>query len=233
MAKPSRPWIVSPHDPIAKHEANLWTVEGRMPGVPIRRRMSIIRRGDGTLVFFNAVPLEPGALAEVLAWGRPGALVVPHHLHGLDATPFSERLGVGIYGPRRSEAQMRRKFTLAGCFEDLPPDPALAIEPLDGSRAGEPAVIVRSGARVSLLFADAYQDYSNLDIPLFMRLLGFGGGPKTPPAFRLLFTTDVGALRAHLARLAELPGLHRLVPCHGPIVESVAAAVLRRVAAGR
>jgi hypothetical protein len=46
MAKAPRPWIVTRHGPIEKLEDNLWVVEGDVPGVPFRRRMSIIRRGD-------------------------------------------------------------------------------------------------------------------------------------------------------------------------------------------
>jgi hypothetical protein len=43
--------------------------------------------------------------------------------------------------------------------------------------------------------------------------------------------TDRAALRAHLERIAARPGLHRLVPCHGPILASGAATTLGRVAA--
>jgi len=42
---------------------------------------------------------------------------------------------------------------------------------------------------------------------------------------------DAGALAAHLERLAATPGLCRLVPSHGDLVEGDAGAVLRQVAA--
>ncbi len=44
MAKPPRPWIVTHHDPIEKLDDNLWTVSGKVPGVPIQRRMSIVKQ---------------------------------------------------------------------------------------------------------------------------------------------------------------------------------------------
>src|SRR5216684_8278099 len=50
MAKPPRPWIVTKHGPIEKLEDNLWVVAGDVPGIPFRRRMSIIKRADGTLL---------------------------------------------------------------------------------------------------------------------------------------------------------------------------------------
>jgi hypothetical protein len=230
MAKPERPWIVTPHGPIVKHEANLWTVEGRLPGAPIPRRMAMVRRRDGTLVFFHAIPLEERALGEVLAWGRPAQLVVAHASHGLDATPFAKRLGLSIHGPRADQARLRARFELAGFLEDLPEDPDVAFESVEGSRSGEPVEVVRSDGRVSLVFSDAIQAHGDGQSLVF-RLLGFAGEAKVVPLFRLLFTRDRAALKAHLARLAETPGLARLVPCHGAVVEQDAAGALRRAAA--
>src|SRR4051812_33871918 len=93
MAKSARPWIVTPHGPIEELDENLWTVESKVPGVPIRRRMAIIKRSDGTLAFFHAVPLDEAALARVTAWGKPAILVLGHDQHGIDATPFAGKLG--------------------------------------------------------------------------------------------------------------------------------------------
>jgi hypothetical protein len=230
MAPRERPWIVTPHGPLVKHEPNLWTVDGKVPGGPITRRMAIVRRRDGTLVFYHPVPLEERALAEVLAWGKPAQLVVAHAAHGIDATPFARKLGVGIFGPRDDEARLRARFDLAGFLEDLPVDPDVSFEPVAGSRYGEPVELVRSGERVSLVFSDAIQAHGDA-APLLFRLLGFRGGPRVVPMFRLAFTRDRAALQAHLARLAETPGLVRLVPCHGVVVEQDAAGALRRAAA--
>jgi hypothetical protein len=231
MPKPPRPWTVIPHDPIEKLDENLWAVESPVPGIPIRRRMCIIKRGDGKLVFVNAVPLADAALAEVTAWGQPAFLVIPHDQHGIDAHAFQQKLGVKIYGPKANEQKMRARWEVAGTLEELPADPSVSFESLDGTKTGEPVGIVRSGGRVSLLFCDAYQDASGYKLPLPLRMLGFGGGPKVVPIFKWLFTKDKAALKAHLDRLAALPGLERLVPCHGAITSSEAAATLRRVAA--
>jgi|SRR5579859_3725681 len=230
MPKPPRPWTVTPHDPIEKIDDNLWAVESPVPGVPIRRRMCIIKRSDGQLLFHNAVPLDDQTLAEVTAWGKPAFLVIPHDQHGIDAHGFQQKLGVKIYGPKKSEAKLRARWEVAGTIEELPPDPAVMFESLDGTKTGEPVGIVRSGDRVSLLFADAYQDNTGYKLPLPLRMLGFGGGPKIVPIFKWLFTQDKAALKAHFDRLAALPGLERIVPCHGAIKRSDAAATLKQVA---
>jgi hypothetical protein len=230
MAKPPRPWIVTPHGPLRKLEPNLWTVEGRLPGATITRRMAIVRRRDGTLVFYHAIPLEERTLAEVLAWGRPAQLVVAHSAHGLDAAAFAKRLGVTLHGPRADEQGLRARFELAGFLEDLPRDPDVAFESLEGTKSGEPVEVVHSEGRVSLVFADAIQAHGQ-EQPLIFRLLGFAGEARVVPVFRFLFMRDRAALKAHLARLAETPGLARLVPCHGAIVEDDPAGALRRAAA--
>jgi hypothetical protein len=230
MSKPERPWVVTPHGPIVEHEPNLWTVEGRLPGAPIPRRMSIVRRADGTLVFFHAIPLEEAALAEVLAWGRPTELVVAHAGHGLDAAPFAKRLGLKIYGPKEDQARMKVRWDMAGTLEDLPKDPGVSFESFQGTKMGDPVEIVRTGGRVTLVFSDVIQAHGD-DQSLLFRLLGFKGDARVVPLFKYLFTRDRPALRAHLLRLAALPGLARLVPCHGAVVEQDAPGALRRAAA--
>jgi hypothetical protein len=121
MPKAPRPWIVTRHDPIEKLEDNLWAVQGDVPGVPFKRRMFIVKRSDGTLMFFGvAIPLDESQLAEVLAFGRPSMLLVPHDQHMIDARAFAEKLGLKVYGPRTCEAKMRERADIAGFVEDIP-----------------------------------------------------------------------------------------------------------------
>ncbi|MEW6431593.1 MAG: hypothetical protein AB1730_08780 [Myxococcota bacterium] len=68
-----RPWEVGRPGPLVPVDDGLWCVEDQVPGIPgARRRMSIIRRADGGLVFFNAVPLPDAQRYEVRA-RPPGA----------------------------------------------------------------------------------------------------------------------------------------------------------------
>ena len=193
--------------------------------------MSIARRSDGALVFFHAIPLDDKVLAEVRALGRPAYLVVGHHQHAIDAHAFAERLGLKIFGPKRVEAGLRERCDLAGALEDLPADSAVSVESLPGSKLGEAVMVVKSGDRQSVLFCDAIQNNPPQKLNLVFRLLGFSGGPKTPPIFRMLFLEDKAAMRAAFERLAALPGLRRIVPCHGTVVEGGAVEALKAAAA--
>jgi hypothetical protein len=231
MTNPRRSWTVTPHDALLQHEENFWSIEGMVPGAPFRRRMGIVRRSDGTLAFFHAIPLEDEVLSQVAALGKPAFLVVGHHQHMIDAHPFAERLGLKVFGPKRVEAALRERCDLAGSLEEFPKDPAVSVESLPGSKLAEAVMVVKSGDRQSVLFCDAIQNNPASQVNFMFRLLGFAGGPKMPFVFRVLFLEDRRAMRAEFERLAALPGLKRIVPCHGTIVESGAAEALKAAAA--
>jgi hypothetical protein len=231
MAKP-RPWIVTKHGPIEKLEDNLWVVGGDVPGIPFQRRMSIIRRSDGTLLFFNAIPLEDAALAEVKAWGKPAVLVVPHDQHMIDARAFAEKLGLQVYGPKECEAKVRARAEVTGTLDAIPSDSSIRIEPVAGVKNGEPALVVTStGGRTNLLVSDVIMNNSKESIGFFPRMMGFAGHAKIVPVFRMMFLKDKKALQAQVNRWAELPGLARVVPCHGDLVSTNAPEALRAAAA--
>ena len=231
--KEQRPWAVTPHNPIEKIDDNLWAVEAKMPGMPIRRRMCIVKRSDGTLLFFHAIPLDDAELDEIRAWGKPAYLVVGHDQHMVDAHAFKEKLGLKLYGPKERKEQINMRSPLDGTLEDIPSDPSVSIQSVPGSKLGEAVAIVSSGggARVSLLFCDVIQNSPGSMTALPFRLLGFSGDhPKVVPTFRLLFTSDRAALKKALMNWADMQNLTRIVPFHGTIVETGAAAALRTAA---
>jgi hypothetical protein len=235
MARRPRPYLVSRHDPIERIDDNLWAVNGAVPDFPagtgMDRRMSIVKLGDGRLVFHNAVPLDDASLAQVMTLGKPAILIVPMHLHAIDAAGFRDRLGLQVFTSRVTMEKVRAIVPVAGAVEDLPGDSSLRCVPLAGTRFGEAAWVVKSGPRASLLFCDAIHDSrpGTGFNGLMFRILGFTGQePKIPPFFRLRAVSDKKALKADLLRLAETPDLARLVPSHGRIVATDPAGAIRR-----
>jgi hypothetical protein len=229
MPRAERPWTVTPHSEIQKLSHHLWVVESQVPNVPMGRRMAIVKRSDGRLDFFHAIPLDDKALAEVMAWGKPAHLVIGHNQHGVDANAFREKLGVKLFGPKENLEALRARWGEVGALEDVPKDPVVEFFSAAGTKRGDAIGLVRSGNTASLLFSDAFMNVSGGHWT--MRVAGFSGGPKVPPVFKLLFTKDKAALKAQLQQLADTAGLTHLVPCHGDIVSSDAAAVLRKAAA--
>jgi hypothetical protein len=232
MAKPPRPWLVTRHGKLEKLEDNLWAVEGDVPGAPFRRRMTIVRRSDGTLLFFHAMPLDDATLREVTSLGKPGALVVPHDQHMIDAPAFAQKLDIPLYGPKECEVKIRARAPMAGTLEALPSDPTVRVEPVAGVKNGEAALFVTSGSgRVSLLASDVVMNNAKDSIGFLPRLLGFAGKVKVVPVFRMLFVKDKPALRAQIEGWAGLPALARLVPCHGDVADIGVADALGAAAA--
>ena len=209
---------------------NLWTVDGDVPGLPIRRRMTIIKLATGNLMFFNAVPLEHEALEEVRSWGKPATLVVPHHQHMIDGHAFREKLGLKLYGPAQLAKEISQRAELAGDLDAIPKDDHVLVHASLGNKLGEPVIEVRSGggARVTLIFGDLIQNTPSASLSLPLRLFGFGGQVKVTPVFKLMFVKDKPRLKAQLLQLSETPKLSRLLPSHGEVASADAAALLRR-----
>jgi hypothetical protein len=233
MAQAPRPWTVVAHEPIERLEENLWAVDGAVPRLALRRRMSVVRLGDGRLAFHNAVPLAEPDMRALEAWGAPAFLLVPNGHHRLDVHAWKARYpALRVLCPPPARARVAEAVPVDGAFDALPIDAALRAEPLDGTRTGEAAFLVRSGERASILFGDAV-----FNVPhargvggLILRLMGSSGGPRVTPLARRVVVGDARALAAHLERLATTPGLARLVPSHGLIVSGRAAETLREVA---
>jgi hypothetical protein len=237
MAKPPRPWTVTPHGPLRRLDDNLWTVESPIPGIPggnFPRTMMIVRLADGSLLFHNAVPVDDSALAEIRSIGKPAILVAPSPFHCIDAHAFREKLGVRVVCPSGCAAAVGERVKVDGHFDSLPADPALQAISLDGVRTGEGVLLVRSGgARVNMLLCDMMLNIAHQRgfWGFVWKIAGFTGGPRCGPVWLKRAVGDRAALRAHIERLADTPDLFRLVPSHGPPVENDPAATLRRVAA--
>lgn len=63
------------------------------------------------------------------------------------------------------------------------------------------------------------------------KIMGFTGPDvRTPPFFKLRAVSDKAALKRDILRLADTPGLARVVPSHGDLVSGDAASALRAAA---
>lgn len=224
---------------LIRHEDNLWSVIGDIPRLrmPLKRRMVVARREDGTLVIHSAVLLAEAEMAELEALGPPALLIVPNGQHRLDAPAFKARYPhITVLCPERVEKKVSAKVAVDAFYPDFPEDAASAIHDLDGTPdwGAEGVLVVRSGEareRVTLVFGDTIMNQPHL--PTFegtvYRWLGCTGGPLVHSFWR--WTGDKAALGAHLERLASLPGLARIIPGHGEPIEDDPAGTLRAVAA--
>jgi hypothetical protein len=231
----TRPWTVQHPSALQQVAEGVWCVTDAVPGLPgANRRMSIVRRRDGGLLFYNAIPLPDAQLAEVMALGKPAQLFVPCHLHTMDTRAFAERLGLEIYGPEQGLAAMRQTMPAAKPFSALPPDEDLSVVAVEGFSTGEGLLLVKRGGTSVLLVADVVTNarHGQGFNGLLMRVVGFtGAAPILPLPVRLRVGKNLASVKALLERLALTPGLTCLIPSHGELVEQGAPEALRAIAA--
>ncbi len=237
MAKaPNTSWEVLPHGPLQPLADNLYFVSGELPGMPLRRGMTVVRLHNGDLLLHSAIAMGEEAMAELEALGRPAWLVVPNGFHRIDAPRYKARYpDLRVVCPRGARKAVEKVVGVDVTYDGLTlPGEAAQIEHLDGLKDREGVLRVVSEDGVTLVFNDAFFNVphgSGLFWLVYGRLMGNAGGPRVTSVARMVLVGDKKAYGAHLARLAETPDLKRLVPGHGDIVDADAAGVLRRVAA--
>jgi hypothetical protein len=228
-------WKVLSHHPPRQLEDNLMVADAPVPGMPLERRMTVIRLRDGRLVIHSAIALEDEAMGRLEAWGTPAFLVVPNHYHRLDALSYKQRYpALAVIADAKGRQKIERALPVDGGLELLPAGLELHGEALDGCKVGEMAFIVTHGAGKTLLLNDAMFNtpHQRGFGGLVMRLLGSTGPLKVSRIMRWFGVADTRAFIAHLRRLADTEGLTRLVMSHGVILEGDDVASRMRRALG-
>ncbi len=225
----SRPWTVNKPGPLTQRDENLWTIDDDVPGLPgATRRMTVVKRADGTLLFYNAVPIADPTLEQVRALGKPAVLIVPNHLHALDAAAFAHRLGLTAYCPELAVPLLASRLACQP-ITALPADPSLRWFRVDGFSTHEVVLVTGKTLVVADLLTNA--PHGKGLVGLLMKLVGFTGPePKLPRPVRKRVGRDLRAVRALMNELAAVEGLERIIPSHGTLIETNAREALRAVA---
>lgn len=228
---PARPWTVHKPGPIVPFAAKVWLVDDEVPGLKgATRRMTIIRRADGTLVFFNAIPLPDESLSELNRLGKPAALIIPTALHAIDAPAFAHRLGLTAFAPMVAVPGLSQRLACRAVTE-LQLDPGMKLFTVEGFKTKEAALVVGDTLLTADLVTNARHG-KGLN-GFLMKLVGFTDDePTLPRPVRRRVACDVPAVRGLLLELAAQPGLKRIIPSHGALVSSGAPEVLRAIAEG-
>ena len=190
-----------------------------MPLTTLQRRMTVVRLDDGRLVIYSAIALAEEQMRELEAWGEPAFLIVPSHLHRLDAGPWKQRYPRScVVAPSGSRASVEEVVAVDTSSPDFGQDSLRFVE-LDGTGAREAALEVHEQDVVTLLLNDIV---GNLPAShgFVLRAMGFAGArPRIPRAVRRALVKDPAALRARFEQWVKLP-VRRLVVSHGdPVLE--------------
>ena len=133
--------------------------------------------------------------------------------------------------PRTQTKRVAEVVAVDGAIEDLEPDDAVRAEVLDGFGREGALVVTTSEGKTALVLADTFMNVPHMKggEGFFYRLLGASGGPKVHPVMKWM--SKKKKLRAHLARLAEVPNLFCVVPGHGDAIVDAPRDVLRAAVA--
>jgi len=228
-------WKVLAHGPIEKLSDNLWWVWGSLPGMSLKRAMTIVRLSDGRLLLHSAIALEDSAMQELEGLGTPAFLIVPSFTHRLDAPFYKKRYpALRVFAPSGSRAKVRTVVDVDGSYEDFPPDASVRFETLSGLKELEGVMIVTSADGVSLVFNDAVFNMDRKRDPLgllFTTLLGSAPGPRVSRLVKFMLVSDKPAFRGDLLRYAQTPDLVRLIVAHEKVAHGTDAAGSLRKAA--
>lgn len=235
MAKIDDEWRVLDHGPIERLADNLWRVKGALPGMSLKRTMTLVRRRSGTLLIHSAIALNETAMRELEALGPPTELIVPNRGHRLDAPAYEKRYPeLRVYTPRGGREQVEEVVHVDGAYEDFPSDDEVRLEMLHGVKNAEGAMIVRSPDGVTVVLNDTMHNMDKKKDILgrfFTTMLGTAPGPRISWFARLLYIDDKPALRSDLERYANTPDLVRLIVAHEKVAHGRdAAEALQRAA---
>lgn len=225
----SRPWTVHRPGPLTQRDDALWTIDDEVPGLPgATRRMSVVKRLDGTLLFYNAIPVDDLTLAQLHSLGTPAQLIVPNQFHALDVAAFAHRLGLTAYCPALAVEKLTARLTCLP-ISALPLDAALKVFQVTGFSTHEVVLLAGKSLLVADLLTNAPHQKSLSG--WLMRVVGFTGPePKLPRPVQKRVGRDLPAVAALLNELALVRGLSRIIPSHGTIIEDQAPAALKAVA---
>jgi hypothetical protein len=236
MVKAHTEWKVLSHGPIEKLAENVWWVQGSLPGMSLKRTMTIVRLEGGRLVIHNAIALAEAAMKEIEAWGTPAFMVVPNGGHRLDAPAFKKRYpSLRIVAPKGARPRIEEVVPVDLTYEEFPVEDSVRFEMLHGIGDTEGAMIVRSSDGVTVVLNDTVFNMDRKRDPLgffFTTILGSAPGPRVSRLAKLVFIKDKQALRRDLERLAATPDLQRLVVAHEKVERGKSAAEALHKAAG-
>lgn len=235
MPKAHPSWTVLDHGPLEQLADNLYRVEGAVPGMSLRRVMTLVRRSDGSVLAHNPIALDDARRQQLEALGSLAVIVTPSAIHRLDTPAFKARYpSAAVFCPSGARRRVSEVVTVDGSYEDYADDGVVRFETLDGVAAAEGAMIVNSSDGVTVVLNDVVMNMDTRRDVLgyvFTSVLGSAPGPRVSRLSKWALVKDQSALRAHLERLAALPNLIRLVVSHDKVARGPEAARALREAA--
>jgi len=231
MAKLHDDWKVLPHGALNEVAPRILTVVGQIP-MPLGnfpRRMTILGLDRNRTAIFSPIPLGEREMKGIEALGAPAYLIVPNGSHRLDLRPFHVRYPkakiVSAPGAKSRVAEAAGPVQTRANIGS-----GVELTTVAGTGEAELAMIVRHGSELTLVTNDIIGNVAHpngIGARIMSRLMGFGPRPRITRPARWFFIKDKAGLALQLREWSQLPGLRRLIPSHGDIVDRPATLLAR------
>jgi len=228
-------WEVMPHTPLVEIDDGILTVAGeiRMPLGNFPRRMTVVGLSRNRSVIFSAIAVDEAAMRKVEAVGKPAFLIVPNGHHRLDAAAWKKRYPkIKVLCPPGAKDKVGEAVPVDST-DDILGEKDVDFVIVAGTGGAEAALVVRRERGTTLVVNDVIANVRNprgLGAKAMARLFGFGvRHPQVPRVVKRAMVKDRNVLARQLRRWAKLPGLVRVMPSHGDIIDAPAP-VLERLA---
>jgi len=226
-------WPTYDNGPLERISDHHWHLLGYLPRNGLGRTMDVFRLSDGRVVIHNPICRDDDGMAEIEALGPIAFLIAPSAMHRTDVPHWKARYpDAAVLCPAGCRERVAQVVDVAGQYDAFPTDPNVHVQVLEGTGDAEGVFVSTADGEVSLVVADAIFNlpHSGGCAGIIVRLIGSSGGPKVTPLAKRAMVKDKAAFTAHLRRLADLPGLTRVLPAHREPIEGDVAAVLRGIA---
>lgn len=228
-------WIVLPHGPLRDVESGLLTVVGQIP-MPLGnfpRRMTAVQVSSGTVALFSPIALAEAEMARIEAMGEIAWLIIPNAAHRLDSRAFVARYpNAKVVTAAGARGRVSEAVSVDATAATL--SKRVDLVPVAGTEDAELAMLVRHDGGETLIVNDLIGNVRNpvgVGAWIMSRLTGFGPRARIPRIERQ-FVKDRAALAAQMREWAIRPGLRRIIPSHGDVIEDQPGALLERLAHG-
>lgn len=226
-------WKVLPHGELKAVDDRLLTVEGdiSMPLAKFPRRMTVVGLTRNRSAIFSAMALDEAAMRRIEEVGKPSFLIVPNGHHRLDARPWKQRYPkLKVLCPPGAKKSVSEAVPVDSTA-DILGDKDVQFVVVEGTHKAEAALVVRRKSGTTIVANDVIAHVRHphgLGGKIIARLAGFGvKRPQVPRVVKRLMVEDKRKLANQLHEWSEIPGLRRIIPSHGEVVERPVPALER------
>jgi hypothetical protein len=177
--------------------------------------------------------LNEPAMRRIEQVGKPSFLIVPNGHHRTDAGPWKQRYPkLKVLCPPGARNSVCEAVQVDSTH-DILGDRNVKFVVVEGTNEAEAALVVQRKDGATLVANDVIANLRHphgLGARIIARIAGFGvERPQVPRVVKRFMVQDKRKLASQLREWSAIPGLRRIIPSHGDLIERPAAA-LRRMA---